>query len=274
MGKTIIITGANSGIGKITAIELAKKGNNLILIMRDSSTSKDAYTEISAYNWEVNIDYIPTDLSSFESIKRTIVLIKEKYQSIDVILNNAGVYKSKRELSKDGIEVTFMVNYLAPYYFTTQLIELLSNSENPRIVNVSSALHKNGYFDYKNYNSENKNAINKAYANSKLYLLMFSLYLAELNPNISVFCNHPGVIATNIFRDTPEIVKTIFSWVLTSPEKGAESNIYLSTSDELNNKTGLYYNKLKIGKMNPIASKKELQKELWEWTNDLISKHL
>lgn len=273
MNKTILITGANSGIGKITALELAKKGNNLILIMRDSSNSNDAYSEIKNINQNVKVEFIPTDLSSFSSIKNALSKVKENYTALDVVLNNAGVYKSKRELTADNIEITFMVNYLAPFYFTNELLSLLEKGHNPRIVNVSSALHKNGSFDYKNYNEENKFSGHKAYSNSKLYILMFSLYLAELHPNISVFCNHPGVIATKIFRETPELVKTIFSWVLTTPEKGAASNIYLTSSKDLIGKSGLYFDKLKVGKMNPTASKKDLQKELWEWTINFLNKH-
>lgn len=273
MNKTILITGANSGIGKITALELAKNGNNLILIMRDSNNSKEAFNEIKNLNKSVIIDFIPTDLSSFDSIKNTISKIKKNYNSIDVILNNAGVYKSKRELTYDGIEITFMVNYLAPFYFTNELIPLLEKGNNPRVVNVSSALHKNGKFDIQNYNQKEKYSAQKAYANSKLFILMYSLFLAEKNPSISVFCNHPGVIATNIFRETPAIVKAIFNWILTTPEKGAESNIYLTTSEDLIGKSGIYFDKLKIGKMNSIANDEKLQKELWDWTLNLLTKY-
>lgn len=270
--KNIIITGANSGIGKVSAIELAKKGHQLILLMRKSKKSEEAFNEIK--NISDNAIFIPTDLSSFESINKSINQINHKFDNIDVILNNAGVYKKDRETNESGIEMTFMVNYLTPLFITLKLLNSLKNSKNPRVVNVSSALHKQGKYEVDDYNCEKKFSGHQQYSNTKLYLVMITFYLAKKFPEISFFANHPGIIATGIFRETPEIIKTIFSWVLTSPEKGAESNIYLSDSEDLAGKSGLYYDKLNIGKINPISNNPNLQNELWNLSDKILKKYL
>lgn len=272
--KNCIITGTNSGIGKITAIELAKMGYNLILIMRDSENSKKAFSEILEYKKDNSIEFIPTDLSSFESIKNTIDIIKNKYLKIDVLINNAGVFKSKRDVNDQNIEMTMMVNYFAPFYFANSLIDLLTNSESPRIVNVSSGLHKNGKYHIDEYNKSDDFSAYNTYGDTKLYLVMYSKYLASLHPNFEVFSNHPGVIATNIFRETPKLIQGAFNLILTSVEDGAKSNIMLATSDKLKGKSGLYFDKLKESKTNPIANDQNLQKELYEKTQKIIEKYI
>lgn len=273
-GKYCIITGTNSGIGKITAIELAKLNYNLILIMRDSENSKNAYSKILEYKKDNSIEFIPTDLSSFKSIKNTIYIIKNKYSKIDVLINNAGVFKSKRDVNDQNIELTMMVNYFALFYFTNSLIDLINNSKSPRIVNVSSGLHKNGKYHIDEYNKSDDFSAYNTYGDTKLYLVMYSKYLASLYPNFEVFSNHPGVIATNIFRETPKLIQGAFNLILTSVEDGAKSNIMLATSDNLNGKSGLYFDKLKEAKTNPIANDKDLQKELYEKTQKIIEKYI
>lgn len=274
--KNIIVTGANSGIGRISAIELAKKGHQVILLMRDSKKSEEVYNEIKNIN--STSQFFPTDLSSFKSINKSIEQIKENFNSIEVILNNAGVYKSKRELNENGIEMTFMVNFLAPIYIFLKSEELLKKSalqnKNPRIVNVASALHKQGKFEIDDYNCEKRFSGHQQYSNTKLYLVMITLILAKKYNDISFFANHPGIIATGIFREAPEIIQSIFDWILTSPQKGAESNIYLSSSDELIGKSGIYFDKLKISKTNPIATDEIYQNELYNLTLKILKDFL
>jgi NAD(P)-dependent dehydrogenase (short-subunit alcohol dehydrogenase family) len=274
--KNIIVTGANSGIGKISAIELAKQGHQLILLMRDSKKSEEVFNEIKNIN--STSQFFPTDLSSFKSINKSIEQIKEKFNTIEVILNNAGVYKSKRELNENGIEITFMVNFLAPIYIFLKseqlLINAASQNKNPRIVNVASALHKQGKFQIDDYNCEKKFSGHQQYSNTKLYLVMITLILAQKYKDISFFANHPGIIATGIFREVPAIVQSIFDWILTSPQKGAESNIFLSSTDELNGKSGIYFDKLKISKTNPIATNETYQTKLYDLSLKILKDYL
>jgi len=274
MGKIALITGTNSGIGKETAIQMAKMGYSLILLMRDSENSNMAYEEIKQHANSNSIDFIPTDLSSFKSITNALNIIKSKYKTIDVIVNNAGVLKNSRQVNEDGIELTMMVNYFAPFYLTNSLIEFSGSDNIIRIVNVSSGLHKNGKYKIDEYNSDVNFSAYNTYGDTKLYLLMYSFYLARHYNNFEVFCNHPGVIATNIFRHTPRLVQGAFNLFLTSIEKGAKSNIMLATSEKLNGKSGLYYDKLEVGNHSKIADDLKLQDELYERTKIIIEKYI
>lgn len=204
--KICVITGCNTGIGKITAIELAKQNFEIIMLVRDSQKSRDAFNEIkeTAKSDKIKLYYV--DLASLQSIKQVANDIKQKYSKVDVLINNAGVFKRKKEKSIDGFEMTLAVNYLAPFMLTNLLLPLLKESNQTRIVNVSSELYKRGNVNIENNFSDEKFNGDKAYANSKLLMLFFTKELAKrlIKNNITVNCVHPGVVGTDVFREYPK----------------------------------------------------------------------
>ena len=271
-----VITGANSGIGKQTAIELAEKGYYLILLVKDSDKSREAYDEIKSYSTDGQVEMIFTDLSAFDSIKRAVEVIRSKYQQLDILINNAGIYKRKKEMSADSHEMTLAVNYLAPYYLTRLLFPLIEKSPSARIINVTSGLYKNGSTDFESFYPSGKFEGLKTYADSKLLLVYFTYYLSELvsGKNITVNAVHPGVIATGVFRELPGFVNTLLRFFVGKPEKGARPVVYLATSPEVEKVTGKYFDK---GKMYPALEtvyKTADAKRLWNKTEDMINRFM
>jgi retinol dehydrogenase-13 len=154
--KTCLITGSNSGIGKATAIEMAQRGYNILMLCRDSEKSRNAKAEIKAGSNEMKVDLVYVDFASLKSIENAASEITQKYDSIDVLINNAGVVKRKLTTSEDGLEMNLAVNFLAPFYLTNLLLPLLMKSDSARIINVTSELYKSGKIDMKNDYSKNQ----------------------------------------------------------------------------------------------------------------------
>jgi len=270
--KVCVITGSNSGIGKVAAIELAKQGYELAMLVRDSQKSKDALLEIQKSSGSNDVKIYPVNLSSQASINTAIEKIKNDYTAIDILINNAGVFKRSCELSDDGIEMTYAVNYFATFIITNELIPLLKKSQSARIINLSSALYKNGKASLENINCKGKFNGNKVYADTKLLVILFTkeLALKLKDTNITVNSLHPGVVATDVFREFPKYVMTILSPFISSPEKGAKATIYLALSDKVTGVTGKYFHKTKQVKTIPLTQDKELSKSIWEKTISIL----
>ncbi len=256
--QTILVTGATDGIGKITAIQLAKENVHLLIHGRNERKVGDAVTEIKQLTGNKNIEGFTADLSSLAEVRKLAHEILEKYDRIDVLINNAGVGYADERLSKDGYELRFAVNYLAPFLLTHLLLPAVKKAAPSRIVNVSSAGQRPINFDdimlEKNFDSVN------AYAQSKLALIMFTFDLAEQlkNENVSVNTLHPGTyLDTNMVRHakiTP----------MGRPETGADAEIFLATSPQLENVTGKYFNVKTESKANAQAYDEKARRKLRE----------
>ena len=203
--KVCIITGSNSGIGKVTATELAKTGYEVVMLVRSGEKSDRAHEEIKQVSGSEAVNRIDVDLASLQSIRKASETIKGQYESIDILINNAGVFKRVEDRSVDGFEMTIAVNYIAPFYLTDQLLPLLERSERARIINLTSELYKNGQVLLQNGFSPERFDGNKAYANSKLLLMYYSKALADKlsRTNITVNTVHPGVVGTDVLREYP-----------------------------------------------------------------------
>lgn len=273
--KNCIITGSNSGIGKITAIELAKKGYEIAMLVRDSEKSRNAQKEIieQSKNEDVKLFYV--DMASLSSVNQVVEQIKQNYSKIDLLINNAGIFKREKIITADGFEMTIAVNYISLFSLTTQLLPLLENANEARIINLSSALYKRGqiFLDNKFSPQSDKFSGDKAYANSKLLVIYFTkeLYRKLKNKSITANCVHPGVVATDVFREYPRWFASMMNAIITKPEKGAEPSIYLATSDDLKNTSGKYFNKLKQETTAEIANDMQLSEKIWDKTVELIS---
>ncbi|MCF8232849.1 MAG: SDR family oxidoreductase [Bacteroidales bacterium] len=274
--KTCLITGSNSGIGKETAVQLAKKGYHLILLVRDSEKSRNALKEIRDKSGSENIDMIFADLSSLDSIEKAVQQIKTHYNRLDRIINNAGVYKRNFEKSPEGLEMTLAVNYLAPFYLTRLLLPLLKQNSPARIINVTSGLYKNGKTDFESFNPEGKFNGLQAYADTKLLLIYFTYYLADIleDKNITVNAVHPGVVATHVFRELPAFINQILKLLVRKPSKGAKPVIYAASSPELDSVSGKYFDKMKMFPALQSIYNKNDARQILEKTENIINREM
>ena len=276
-GKVCIVTGANSGIGKATALGLAQMGATVVMVCRNQSKGEEAQNEIKEKSENDAIDLMLADLSSQESIYRLAENVQQHYQQLHVLINNAGVANLSRRETVDGLEMTFADNYLAPFLLTNLLLDKLKTSAPARIVNVSSGSHQSGYIKMDDLELEKGYRLMRAYGQSKLALVLFTYELARRlqGAGVTANCLHPGFVATNIGQNGVgsvgrSIVKLIFSRLGISPEEGAKTSIYLASSPEIEGVTGKYFIKSIPVRSAPISYDETLQRQLWEVSAKLV----
>ena len=266
-GKICIITGANSGIGKATAIALAKMGATIVMVCREKVTGENAQKEIIELSGNKDVDLFLCDLSSQKEIRDLASNFKNKYQTLHILINNAGVMMKKGPISTDGFEMNFAVNHLAPFLLTNLLLDMLKKSAPSRIVNVSSGAHKMAKLDFDDLQSENtKPRFMRIYGNSKLALMLFSYELSRKleGTNVTVNTVHPGVVATNLGRHQSKFNQKFSKVVFKKPEKGAETSIYLASSPEVEGITGKYFVNKESRKSSDASYNEDDAKRLWE----------
>jgi len=275
--KTAVVTGANSGIGKITALELAKRDYRVVMVCRNQEKASAAKQEIAEETDNECVQIEICDLSLMSNIRRSAKQIRETNTSIDLLVNNAGLLpQSERQTTSEGFEMTFAVNHLAYFLLTRELLPALKSAESGRVVNVASEAHKSGTFDSENLQLENGYSTVKAYGNSKLFNIMFTRQLhKELDgTNISTFSLHPGVVNTNFAADSDSFFAKLFNlgrFFMLSPEKGASTSVYLCTEPGIEHLSGHYFIKSKPAKPSGIAMDDAACRQLWEKSKKLIS---
>ncbi len=242
--KTCLITGGNAGIGKATAIDLAQKGFDVIIFARDSQKSDHALAEIKTRSGSENIRHIAVDLAEKASILQACEIVNTDYAALDFLINNAGVMKRSYASNSEGVELTFAVNYLAPFLISRLLKEKLQNSKSGRITNLTSALYKRGQIPSDIPPVSKTFDGSKAYADSKMLILLDTIFLSKSYTDIDIQINamHPGVVGTDVFREYPKWVNLILNLLIMKPEKSAEAVSYVSTSPDLNTTSGEYFN--------------------------------
>ncbi len=263
--KIILITGATSGIGKETALGLAKMGATIVFTSRDDIKGEKTKKELIAKTNNKNIHMLNCDLASFESIKNCCNEFKSKFYKLHVLINNAGVWDFKRRESKDGIENIFAVNYLAPFLMTELLIDVLKKSKPSRIINVTSGMHY-GTINFNDIEFKEKFSGAKAYRQSKLGLILFTRLLAKKLKGTGVTVNaaHPGMNKTDLGRDAGGFSKMIFKMMGKDPSIGAETSIFLASSPEVENITGEYWAKKEIKKSSKESYYMDSAVKLWD----------
>jgi NAD(P)-dependent dehydrogenase (short-subunit alcohol dehydrogenase family) len=273
-GKTYVITGANTGIGKITARELAKRGAHVILACRSADKTQPVIDEIKRETGNDKLEFIQLDLSDLASVRRCAEELLARNIPIHGLINNAGLAGS-RGTTKDGFELTFGTNHLGHYLLTRLLLDRIKQSGPARIVNVASASH----YQAKGINWDALRAKTKSrtglpeYAVSKLSNVLFTKELARRlqGTNVTTYALHPGVVATDVWRRVPGPVRWVMKKFMVTPEEGAQTSIRCATAPELASETGRYYDRDgKERKPNKLANDEQLAKELWsksaEWT--------
>jgi len=266
-GKICIITGANSGIGKATAIGLAEMNASVVMLCRSKERGEVAQKEIKELTGNNNVDLLLCDLSSQKEIRDFVTEFKSKYQKLHILINNAGVMMRKGPISTDGFEMNFAVNHLAPFLLTNLLLDMLKKNAPSRIVNVSSGAHKMAKLDFDDLQSENtKPRFMRIYGNSKLALMLFSYELSRKleGTNVTVNTVHPGVVATNLGRHQSKFNQKFSKVVFKKPEKGAETSIYLASSPEVEGITGKYFVNKESRKSSGASYNEDDAKRLWE----------
>jgi NAD(P)-dependent dehydrogenase (short-subunit alcohol dehydrogenase family) len=275
-GRTCLVTGANSGIGKETALGLARMGARVVLVCRNQRKGESALADIQRQTGSSRLDLLIADMSSFGSVRALAAQVRQRYSRLDVLINNAGAAVPSRTLSADGIEMTVAGNYLGAALLTFLLLDLLKSSAPSRIVNVSSEAHRNARFDMDDLQFERRkySAIG-AYGQSKLLMNAFTFGLARRleGTGVTANCLHPGVVATNIVPSgAPLIFKIIFAAMkpfLLSPKRGAETSLYLASSPEVANISGRYFVKSKPAASNALSRDAKVQAAIWQWTEKL-----
>jgi NAD(P)-dependent dehydrogenase (short-subunit alcohol dehydrogenase family) len=278
-GKICIVTGANSGIGKETALGLAQMGARLIMACRNLEKGKAALEEIRRESGSSQVDLLIADMSSQASVRGLAEQIQRKYPRLDVLVNNAGGAAPARTLSADGIEMTLATNHLGAALLTFLLLDLLKASAPSRIVNVSSSEAQAARLDTNDLQFERRKYSGiAAYRQSKLLMNVFTFELARrlARTGVTANCLHPGAVATNIWNSDalPLIGKLIVATVkpfMLNSKQGAAVSLYLAASPEVAQVSGKYFVKSKPAKANPLSRDPKLMAEVWLWTEKMTS---
>lgn len=279
-GKFIVITGATSGIGLAAAKQLARLGANLGIVARNEAKAKEAVEQIRAFAGEqVRVDVFLGDMASQKSVRRVAGDILERWPGIDILINNAGAMFVSRKFTDEDIEMTWAVNHLAPYLLTTLLLDRMKMSGRARVITTASHGHKmarNGIrFDdlsaekYYSFPKVLMGGANFRYGETKLANIMFTAELGKRleGTGVTAACYDPGLVATNFNQDNgwlARLTMALMKRFSRSPEKGAETLVWLAESDEMNASSGHYYRDMQRAVTSEAAKDRNAAKRLWE----------
>ena len=268
LDKYIIITGATDGIGLQAAKVIANKGYRVGLVGRNKEKGYQAKEIIVNSTSNDKIDFFECDLSLIKNVKKLSSQIKEKYSKIDVLLNNAGGANKNKIITSEGLEKTFATNQMNYFVLTTELLDIISESDDGRVVNVASNAHIGATIDYNNINSEKSFSPWTSYCVSKLMNIMFTYELAKIQDKVSVNVLHPGFVDTNIAGNEGNFIKYIVKFgsklFARTVENGADSSIYLSTSDDVKGVSGKYFFKCREIRSSKTSYIEDDWKKVWE----------
>lgn len=267
-GKTILITGGSSGIGRAGALALSRAGARVILTSRSAQSAEAAAAEISAASGN-EVTGLALELASISGINAFADDFAARNSRLDVLVNNAGALWTRRQASADGYEMTWAVNHLGPFLLTARLLPLLKRAGNARIVTTASSAHLGGSIEFDNLGLPESFSRSGAYGRSKLGNVLFTFALARrlVGSGVTANCLHPGVVATGFFRFIPVIgpaVKLLATPFLRSPDKGAETLVWLAGDDSLGETSGGYFHDMKPGRLSPLADDMAVQERVWD----------
>lgn len=275
-GKTVIITGGNQGIGKATALELARRGGNIII--GDRHLNQSTIDEIIQETDNKQVKFIQLDLGSFAVIHRFVKEVYTHVDNVDILINNAGVLWPTADRTEDGLEMTMGINYYGHFLLTNLLLEKLKFSAPSRIINVASEMHRVGKINFEQVSNGKDCGTFQRYADSKLAVVLFTRELANrlIGTNVTVNCCHPGCVATTLsfsYNNKNKIPPVLAKWVMAnffkSPSQGARTTLKLALDQSLDNVSGKYFSECKEMKPAKQALDKDMAKKLWEMTEEV-----
>ncbi|MBI4977745.1 MAG: SDR family oxidoreductase [Spirochaetes bacterium] len=267
--KIMLITGANTGIGKATATALARTGARVVMFCRDQQRGEQAMKDIISDSGSSAVDLIRCDLGSLADIRRAAAEFKKRYKRLDVLINNAGVITLDRQETVDGFELQFGVNHLGHFLLTHLLLDMLKKSAPSRIVVVASGAHRAGRIHFDDINLRKHYSVIRSYGQAKLANVLFSNELARRLAGTGVTVNslHPGAVASNIGVDRKTGFGKTIMWlaklVLLTPEQGARTSVFLAADPSAAQITGTYFSKCRPVKTSRRAADKDAAEKLW-----------
>ena len=267
-GKVCLITGGNSGIGKATALGLAKLNASVVIVSRDKDKGEATLIEIRGKSDNRNVDAMTADLSSQDSVRELAHDFRGRYKKLHVLINNAGIFLPRRFPTVDGLETTFATNHLGHFLLTNLLLDVLKASAPSRVINITSSAHRGTTIDFDDLQAEKKYSGYHAYSQSKLANVLFTYQLGKLlkGTGVTVNCLHPGVVRTGFGKDVTglmSILVRIGSPFMMSPEKSARAAIYLATSPELEGVTGKHFSRGKEERSSTESYDAASAERLW-----------
>lgn len=270
-GKVCMITGANSGIGKIMALELAKMGANVIMVCRSEERGQKARKEIIAQSRNDSVELMMADLSLMSEVRRLAEEFRKKNDRLNVLINNAALWPTKKMMTKEGLEMQFAINYLSHFLLTNLLLDIIKDSAPARIINVSSGMHKRMKIDFDNLQAEKSYRHMGVYGRTKLANVYFTKELARrLNgTDVTVNAFTPGMVSTNLGRYMSGIPRWFWKTFSGSAEKGAATGVYLAVSPEVEGVTGKYFANSKERNSSKISYDEGIAKRLWKVSGEL-----
>ncbi len=274
-GKVVLVTGATAGIGQVTARELARKGANLTIVGRNPAKLTTVAEQIKAQTGNSHVETILADLSTHAGVQQVAYEFKKRHTRLDVLVNNAGAIYMNRQLSSDGLEMTFALNHLNYFHLTNLLLEVLKASAPARIVNVSSDAHRGQVLDFDDLQGEKSYSGMTIYGRSKLMNLLFTYELARRleGKGVTVNALHPGFVATGFGKNNGKlmsVVMTLISPIAKTVEDGASTSIYLAASLEVEGVSGKYFTDKRPVESDPASSDQAVAARLWDLSLEMI----
>jgi len=275
-GKVVLITGGTSGIGRAAATALAAMGAEVVVSGRSRERGESAVEEIRDTSGNEKVSLMLADLAVQAEVRGLAEEFRDRYDRLDVLVNNAGIIQSKRTQTPDGIELTLAVNHLAPFLLTNLLLDLLKESAPSRIVTVSSEARRGAQIDFDDLQSERRYRAFKVYGMTKLANILFTYELAERLEGTGVVANalHPGGVNTNFGnnnRSFGTLIFRAFKPFMRTPEQGADTVVYLAVSPEAGKMTGRYLTDRKVVSSFQDPHDEVMQKRLWEVSEELTN---
>ena len=274
-GKVCLVTGATSGIGKVTATALAAQGAEVIIAGRNQQKAEEAVSRITSETANEAVRYLLADFSDLQQVRGLAWEVKERYLRLDVLVNNAGSFFNTRREAPYGVEMTLLVNHLAPFLLTNLLLDTLQGSAPARIVNVSSDAHRYGTMDFDDLRFQRGYFGMRAYARSKLANVLFTYELSRRldDSRVAVNALHPGHVATDMWRTNFSFIGPALKWVMgffaLTPEQGADNTVYLASSPDVEGITGKYFVKRDAVRSSPLSYGEGVARRLWEVSENL-----
>jgi NAD(P)-dependent dehydrogenase (short-subunit alcohol dehydrogenase family) len=273
--KTVLVTGASSGIGKATAAGLAACGARVVMASRTGKRGEKARRDVARRSGNDTVDLIVADLSTTGGVKGLAGAFRARHDRLHVLVNNAALVTSSRRVTTEGFELQFFVNYLAHFLLTHLLLDTLTACAPARIVNVTSTAHSSGTIDFDDLQCERTYKGYKMYANTKLMDMVFTYELSRRlqGTGVTANCVHPGIIHTNLLRNYSSVLHLAFhafGAFFKQPDEGAETPVYLASSPDVDGVTGKYFKRCAPLGSSVESTDEDVQRRLWETSAALL----